>query len=337
MGKSFTEHLEEILPKFKGIKTIVVGDLMTDKYLWADGARLSTEAPVQVVKIHFEEYYIGGAANIGLNCKVLGADVQLCGLIGFDDAAHYFRKEVLKTGIGTAGIFPSNHRPTTQKIRVMSETFHQQYLRLDREVTAPLHEEEKATLYGFIESFIPDVDVLIMADFDKGVLTDQDFCHKVLKIAEKYNITTVVYSRPNNFTKFHNIDLLISSQEDAGEFVYRNYFYRIDQEDRLVVKMKELVDCRHLITFKGDRGIHLVSNSQDPIFVPTFSRGVYELSGTGDIITSTAAIALGAKCDILTTTKVASLALDAEVKESGIVPVTSQDLISMSKKKEFSF
>ena len=116
-------RLKSLVPKFKGKKILVVGDLMIDDYIWGNVSRISPEAPIPVVEVHKEESKPGGAANVMLNLAELGAKVYAAGVVGADANAHKLEKDLKKRGISVEGIIEDRKRPTTVKTRVIA---HQQ-------------------------------------------------------------------------------------------------------------------------------------------------------------------------------------------------------------------
>ena len=162
----------DIFEKIQDLHVVVVGDVMLDKYSWGDVERLSPEAPVPVVNIRKTESRLGGAANVALNCKALGAKVSLASVVGADEDADTLELLLKEQDIDTALLRKSNQRTTTAKTRILSRN--QQMIRLDREVTDELDTRDE---HAFIDATlrylqIQKPQVLIFEDYNKGVLKE---------------------------------------------------------------------------------------------------------------------------------------------------------------------
>jgi D-glycero-beta-D-manno-heptose-7-phosphate kinase len=162
--------LKKIFDDMANLRVVVVGDVMLDNYWWGHVDRISPEAPVPVVAITKRESRLGGAANVALNCKALGANVVLASVIGNDVEGSTLLQVAKEAGIDTSLVMQSDKRPTTTKVRVLSRN--QQMLRLDDEVTDELYTEEE---HPFIDLVLRHLqrekpDVLIFEDYNKGVL-----------------------------------------------------------------------------------------------------------------------------------------------------------------------
>jgi rfaE bifunctional protein kinase chain/domain len=152
---------------FNDKKVLIVGDAMIDAYLWGEVNRMSPEAPVPVVEVKKHENRLGGAANVALNLKALGANPILCTVIGTGDRSVLFEKLMKESKLSTKGILSTNKRKTTIKTRVIAENKHQ--LRIDEEETFPILQEDE--FLKLTISLMDDIDVVILQDYNKGVLT----------------------------------------------------------------------------------------------------------------------------------------------------------------------
>ncbi len=206
--------------EFKDLRLMMIGDLMVDKYVWGETIRLSHEAPVPVLKVTSEDYEPGGAANVAQISVSLGARTYLCGLVGFDDAAFNFRKMLHSTGINTGGVFPSESRPTTQKIRVMSAIDNYLVCRYDYESNHPASENEQAGMLKYVESYLSEIDAVFIYDCGKGVFSDSNFCGVLTDKLRKRKIPLIVKSIPIHFNRFINVDLIILTHKEAQDFLY---------------------------------------------------------------------------------------------------------------------
>jgi len=165
-------ELEILFQKFNSLTALVIGDVMIDAYYWGKVERISPEAPVPVVQVQKRENRLGGAANVALLVKSLGAKAIICSVVGDGSKGDIFRATIKENNFSTEGIIDSNERMTTVKTRVISQGHH--LLRVDEEITTPLNKTDERHLLNCIKNILDrqKVDVIIFEDYNKGVLTE---------------------------------------------------------------------------------------------------------------------------------------------------------------------
>ncbi|MBI4640364.1 MAG: hypothetical protein HY731_06700 [Candidatus Tectomicrobia bacterium] len=322
------EYLQGVIPRFAGTRVMVIGDLMADKYLWGNASRLSPEAPVPVVRVSYEEYKLGGAANVANNVRTLGAEVYLCGIVGYDDAAHWFRKAAREVGIDTSGIFPSEHRPTTLKVRVMSIDYNQQLLRFDYESIEPFINSEFATVKKYIESYIDTVDAVILSDYDKGVFKNPALVQEVIQLTRRRKTITVVDARSTNPQLFSNTTLVTLSTHEIQELAYEPMRKRVDEICDLGSRMSKAMKSRALVIIHGEEEIFLFVKDHDrPYRFPISKTTFHDVAGMRDTIVSVLALSLHAGADFEEAGYLASIAAGKVLAKVGTATVTGDELI----------
>src|SRR5579862_867239 len=160
---------EQIVAGFAGRRIVVLGDLMTDEYLWGNASRVSPESPVMVVDVERETSVPGGAANVVNNLLALGARVSVVGVVGDDAAGEDLRQALSLEGAETGGVVVDVSRPTTRKTRVLARS--QQVLRIDRERTLPISAGVSDALAAHVRDRVGSADAVVISDYNKGVLT----------------------------------------------------------------------------------------------------------------------------------------------------------------------
>ena len=318
---------KEFIKKFTSLRVMVLGDLMADKYIQGNITRLSTEAPVHVLMVNNELYELGGAANVANNASNLGANVFLSGIVGYDDAAHSFRNLVRDAGINSGGIFPSNDRPTTQKVRISSLKYNQNLFRFDYESVEPLSKNDMASIYRYVNSWISEIDLVIFADYEKGVLSYPKFNMQLIELANSRNLMTVVYSRAINLKYFSNAQVVVTTSNDAFNYAKMfsgREFYELDEVGELIIsslnnKAAIIVDENFsLHLFQSDGPKHHISPE-----VETFS-GVI---GIMDVITSTAALSIASGADYILACNIVSKAIKIAHKKRGTSKIGLEELL----------
>src|SRR5579872_3630164 len=158
-------ELQKIFDEIDGLHVVVVGDVMLDNYWWGNVERISPEAPVPVVALSTRESRLGGAANVALNCRALGAKVTLASIVGDDSEGAALIKLANEAGIDTSLVTQSWRRPTTTKTRVISRN--QQVMRIDDEVTDELYLDEEHPFIDAVLKYLQRVkpQVLVFEDY----------------------------------------------------------------------------------------------------------------------------------------------------------------------------
>lgn len=161
-------ELFEVLDRLPGLPVMVVGDIILDRYVWGNVARISAEAPVPIVDVKRVEDRLGGAANVVRNLRGLGCEVTLCGLIGGDDEGKIVLDLLKKDGASSAGVLVDSSRPTSLKTRIVAQK--QQLLRIDREERAPQSDALKDRFAALVKAQIEPARAIVVSDYGKGVI-----------------------------------------------------------------------------------------------------------------------------------------------------------------------
>jgi len=167
---SDTRRLKSLIPRLRGKRIAVLGDLMLDRYLWGTASRLSPEAAVPVVDFVEQSEGLGGAGNVAANLAALGARVECFGTIGNDEAGTALRNCLRASKITEKGVLSDRSRMTAVKTRIIAR--HQQVVRVDRERREPLRPETEERLLRSLFIALKRLDALVLSDYDKGLVTD---------------------------------------------------------------------------------------------------------------------------------------------------------------------
>ena len=299
---------------------------MIDRYLNGKVTRISPEAPVPVVQLNHAMDRLGGAANVALNIKAMGATASLFAVIGPDEDGDLFRSLSQKDEILTSGLMPEKGRRTTVKTRVIAGNQH--LLRLDVEDTFPLNEHtEKILLEALAESLdnMPP-DVVILQDYNKGVLSE-NIIVEVLRMATQRSIPVAVDPKFNHFLSYKGAALFKPNHKELCEGLGR----WVPTEEADLEKA-----CRELHTHLG-QGISLITLSDKGIYwydhgvgqgaiVPPVQRDIVDVCGAGDTVIAVAALALAAHWSASEIATVANLAGGLVCEKVGVVPINKESL-----------
>lgn len=268
---------------------VVVGDIGIDEYIFGAVSRVSPEAPVPIVREQRREMYFGCAANTAVNCRVLGLEVALIGVVNPHDLYGKSLEELLKKAdLCADSVVYSSDRKTTTKTRVIAQNRH--CLRVDNEDTVLLTRVEFDAIVEQLEQRIQPGCVVLLSDYAKGVVTPA-LIEKILEVAHSRGVLVIADPKGPNFAKYHGVDYL---KPNASEF--KQMLQRFDVPDTLSFIEQARFICRTLnlrglIVTLGERGIHFVSETED-IFSPAFKQEVFDLSGAGDTVFAYLAFAL---------------------------------------------
>lgn len=307
------------LPDFKDLQIMVVGDVMIDRYLTGKVDRISPEAPVPVVHLQEEENRLGGAANVVLNIKALGATPLLGSVIGQDHTGQDFLNLLRHHQLDERGILESKERQTTVKTRVIAQN--QQLLRADREDTHLLSQKEEQALLQQLTSMLDEqkIDLLLLQDYNKGVLSP-DFIDACLTAAQQRAIPTAVDPKKAHFWAYRGVTLFkpnlreIQAQLDFPIQPNLNDLNRADQYIR-----QQLSNQYTMITL-ASHGVYINDGNNAAIY-PTHAQQIADVSGAGDTVISIAACGLAAGLPLTELAILANLAGGQVIAKPGVVAV----------------
>ena len=315
------QRLLKILENFKNKKILVIGDIMLDKYIWGDVSRISPEAPVQVVNVLKETYAPGGASNVASNASALNGKVFIVGITGNDEAKDILLEELKKRGINTEGIFVDNDKPTTQKVRIVGRS--QQLLRVDYEKKEHIHKNIEHSIITFLEKVIKDIDVVIISDYAKGVLT-QEISNKLVQIAKEHNKAVIVDPKPKHRDLYSNVTLITPNNAEASEMTNIE-----DGSDDAVLemgsKLLRYLNTNVLIT-RGEKGMSLFEKDGNVTHIPTKAKEVYSIIGAGDTVVATIALAVASGANLEEAATLANIAAGIKVGKIGTASVSIEEI-----------
>ncbi len=326
------EYLKDVFNKFSNLKVLIIGDVMIDSYLWGSVDRISPEAPVPIVAVKKRENRLGGAANVALNAKSLGAKPFLCSIVGQDDKSSIFYELMDKENLDTSGMIKSPHRLTTTKFRVIGNN--NQMLRVDEESLIDLQNNEMTQLTKAVKLIVEKekIDVIIFEDYDKGVIS-HELILAVTNLANDQGIPVVVDPKKNNFLFYRNVDIFKPNLKELEEGLN----IEIDKNDKSaiedsIIKLFEKINAKNILLTLSDKGMVFASNkskTEDYSFkwMPAHARLASDVSGAGDTVVSVVALCAAVNMDYELLTKLSNLAGGIVCEEVGVVPIDKNKLL----------
>ena len=320
------QTLCDCIPRLKGQRVLVVGDVMLDVYFGGECERISPEAPVPVVNIVEEHRRLGGAANVAHNIARLGGRPHLVGLCGVGADGDCLERLLDEADIA-ASLLHSSARATITKTRVMARG--QQMLRLDKEKTAPLNADERERLLALLEGLLPDYGVLILSDYAKGLVT-KDFCEalEALRLRQARPCRVLIDPKPANAACYHGAWLLTPNRREAAELAGMplNTPEDIQEAGR---RLLQRYDCAQLLITLGGQGMALFMRDGSVWNIPTAARAVYDVTGAGDTVIATIGLALAAGAVLPVACALANYAAGEAVQQVGVGTLDQEQLLRM--------
>jgi D-beta-D-heptose 7-phosphate kinase/D-beta-D-heptose 1-phosphate adenosyltransferase len=317
----FDMHMK--ISKFDQCRLLVVGDLMIDEYVWGNVDRISPEAPVQVVAVNNEEYTLGGSGNVVNNLVALGARVSVLGVTGTGRNGKLLVKKLNGLGVDTTGVVREPQRLTTKKTRIIAN--HQQVLRIDRETQKEVDPNTLRSLANLAEEIIPDVDLILISDYGKGLITPS-LVARLVEISKNNNKITIADPKGLDFTKYSGVSLLTPNLKEASlasgvEISNANSIAAIGEN--LLRKSgieKLLITC-------GKDGMVLFEPGLEPYKISTKAREVYDVSGAGDTVVAVLGLGIAAGLSIKDSISLANTAAGIVVGKVGTATVSRKELL----------
>lgn len=298
---------------------------MLDEYVWGDARRISPEAPVPVIEVQRRSYSTGGAANVAANIGALGGRALLCGLIGHDLNGEALKSSLLASGVETSGLHVDGSRPTTTKTRIMAQNH--QIARLDAEDrTAPSPALLKALL-NWIEQAMTQTDACVISDYAKGVVTTRLAQH-VLRLAERAGKPVVVDPKARDFRHYRGASVITPNIQEACRAANCEPDASSDLE-RLGRRLVKVLRRGAVLLTRGADGMSLFASPEAaPLHIPAEARSVFDVTGAGDTVVSTLALALAAGDSIEDAARLANRAAGIVVGKLGAASVAPDELFS---------
>ncbi len=325
----FKESIEKYFEGVKSKKVLIIGDVMVDSYMWGDVKRISPEAPIPIVSVTNREYRLGGASNVALNIKALGAEPFLCSVIGNDEKGLVFKSLLKDKNLSCEGILELEDRKTIVKTRIISNGQH--LLRVDDEDTSLISDEVQMSLFYRLESIVKkeNIDIIIFEDYDKGVLSEI-LISKICDFAKRNNVITCVDPKKNNFDFYSEVDFFKPNLKEFNEGLKCN----INDVEALKVKAQEFLSATKigvLMITLSEKGVLILNKNQSYHF-PTVIRKISDVSGAGDTVISVASLlmSMGAPIDIVAS--VSNIAGGLVCGKSGVVSIDQTELLSEIRK-----
>jgi len=314
-------NYEEIFNKFKNKNILIIGDVMVDTYMIGKVERISPEAPVPICDIEKKEYKLGGASNVAMSIKELGANPLICSVVGDDDAGKIFMNLLYTNDMYQDGIVITKSRKTTNKMRIVGNNY--QMLRIDEESKEFLDITSYLELIKRIEIVIKKnvIDGIIIEDYDKGIV------NRVLidRLLELTNGKIPIYVDPKykNFNLYHDIKLFKPNLNEFKNGLKLDWgtddIFEVIRKN--CKKLHYEKNIEKIMVTMADRGMFISIKDGDSIHIRTIPRNIVDVSGAGDAVIALTTLMDVTGCDFEHTAFISNIAGGVVCEEVGVVPV----------------
>ncbi len=335
-------RLQRVIPRMRGKRVGVLGDLMLDRYLWGTAARLSPEAAVPVVDFVEQSECLGGAGNVAANIAALGGRVEAFGVVGSDEAGRALLGCLRAAGIAPGGAVSDTKRVTTVKTRIIAR--HQQVVRVDRERREALSASTEEKLLRALFAGLRRLDALVLSDYDKGLITDA-LADRVLSACHRLKIPVFVKPKTSRLYAYRGARVIVCNAKEAGFFVTRSLVDEKSVEEAGRALLAHF-GCSAVVITRGEKGLNVIEESTaGQLHIPATSsevtyarvgqagverggagRQVFDVTGAGDTVLSVLALAVAAGAELRDAALLANAAAGVVVGKLGTASVTAQEL-----------
>src|SRR5712692_5214472 len=336
-------RLKRLIPRLRGKRIGVLGQLMLDRYLWGTASRLSPEAAVPVVDFAEQSECLGGAGNVATNSAALGARVEAFGVIGNDEPGRALRKCFRGANIADKGIIADAKCVTTVKTRIIAR--HQQVVRVDRERREPLRDETQEKLLRGLFSALKKLDALVLSDYDKGLITD-DFADRALSAAHQLHVPVFVKPKTSRLYAYRGARAIVCNAKEAGFYVTRSLTDEKSVEEAGRALLAHF-GCGAVVITRGPngmnvfdeswpQGIHIAATGYEVTYARVGQAGVergatgrqvFDVTGAGDTVLSVLALAVAAGAPLPDAAMLANTAAGVVVGKLGTASVSPRELL----------
>jgi D-glycero-beta-D-manno-heptose-7-phosphate kinase len=322
--------IDKIFDSFAKLRVLIIGDVMLDSYIWGVVERISPEAPVPIVNVKRKDFRLGGAANVALNILSLGATPVLCALIGDDDDGKKLLHRLDDRNMSKEGIVISANRPTTVKTRIIASQQH--VVRVDEESDLEVNTWEEKIILDRIEKLLPQCNVVIFEDYDKGVI-NESVIEKTVTLAARNNIPTVVDPKKRNFLLYKNVTMFKPNLKELREGLKIEVAAANQKQvEEAVMLLKERLNAKGVMVTLSEHGVY-IDYGNEKIKLPAHHREIADVSGAGDTVVSVAALCTALNLEPQIIASLSNLAGGLVCQHVGVAPIDRIELFGEAKRE----
>jgi rfaE bifunctional protein kinase chain/domain len=303
----------DLIQRLAGRTVLVIGDLMVDHFLVGNVERISPEAPVPVVRFQNEEFRLGGACNVANNISAMGGRASVIGVVGDDQEGRRLCRDLTARAIGVEGIVTDAGRCTTRKVRVVT-TRNQQVARIDYESDQEVAHDVESTIADRLTRLIPNADVVVISDYLKGAIS-RTVASATIEAATGVKKPVLIDPKVPHIDYYRGATLITPNHHEAEAVAHIRI--RTDADAREAARrFSERSGCENVLITRGEHGMYLHTPAGDTT-LPAEAREVADVTGAGDTVIGTMALAIAAGGSLLDAARLANRAAGIVVGKFG--------------------
>ena len=325
--------LRSLIGSFSGKRVLVIGDMVADEYLIGRPARISREAPVLILELSEERTVPGGATNVAVNTRTLGAEVFLAGVVGDDLPGRRLRRAISDLDMHQDGLVTDLQRPTSTKTRVMAgspQIVQQHIVRIDRVDTSEVGEPSKGQILDYVQQVLPTVDAVVLSDYENGVISP-DIIKICIPLARQLHKIVVADSH-GSLSRFQGVTALTPNQPEA-ELSLGVTINTLAELNEAGQRLLDICHARGVLITRGSEGMSLFEEGKPPLHLPVHrldnASEIVDTNGAGDTVAATFTLALTAGASMAGAAYIANAAAALVVRRLGCASNTPQELMSV--------
>ena len=327
------ERLHTLVKNFAGKRLLVIGDMVADEYLIGKPERISREAPVLILELAEERIHPGGAANVAVNARMLGAEVYLAGVVGDDLAGKRLREAISAFDMYQEGIVTDTRRPTSTKTRILagsSQLVQQHIVRVDRVDTSDLAEPSKGQVIQYIREMLPTMDAIVLSDYENGLISPE-IIESCIPAARQHGKIIVVDSHGSLF-RFQGVTALTPNQPEA-ELTSGTTIHTQAELEEAGQRLLAGSHAESVLITRGSEGMSLFEQDEPPLHMPIYPLShageIVDINGAGDTVAAAFTLALTAGASKAEAATLANAAAAIVVRRLGTASTTPTELMSI--------
>ena len=317
-------NFEEALKQMSGQTVLCIGDLMLDEFVYGEVVRISPEAPAPVLAVTKSELAVGGAGNVARNLAALGIRCAFVGTVGDDEAGQSLAKKLDAEPSIQAHLVVDPTRPTTRKVRFVSEHHSTHLLRADWELARPVEGETEQAVLDKALAILPRAASVVLSDYAKGVLTGR-VVRALIEAAAKFGKPVIVDPKGKDFSIYRGATLITPNRHELAEVTRRP----VGSEDEIAaaaIVLNRVVGSEAVLVTRGEAGMSLLPARGEPLHVAAYPVKVRDVSGAGDTVVAVLAAMLAVESGFEPAMRAANAAAAVVVGKRGTATVSTAEL-----------
>jgi rfaE bifunctional protein kinase chain/domain len=325
-------RLHSLISNFASKRVLVIGDMVADEYLIGRPTRIAREAPILILELNEERTIPGGAANVAVNARALGAEVFLAGVVGDDQPGQRLRRAIADLHMHQEGLVSDPQRPTSTKTRILAgspQIVQQHIVRIDRVDTSEVGQPGKGYIHNYIQHILPSIDAIVLSDYANGVISPE-IIETCIPMARQLNKVVVVDSHGSLF-RFQGATALTPNQPEA-ELTLGMTITSQAELDEAGQQLLHDSHAKSVLITRGGEGMSLFEIGKPPLHLPIhrldYGIEVVDTNGAGDTVAATFTMALATGASFAEAAYLANAAAALVVRRLGCASNTPEELMS---------